>query len=396
MQLRLPRMSFLPISPAFVAFLVLTLVGCTSNVSPHSQLPKTSTTAFSSSKDIIQPETLLTLTPEQRADFISFFESEAQAEYAPRERIFNYLERDIDQFRFDGANLPATAALANKTGNCVSLALVVAALAKEVDIEVAYRASYSEPMLGFRDDLALSSNHVQSYVLAPKKNANSTYSQRDAVIIDYLSDPLDRVGEMFDGQHFLAVVYNNLAADALLAKDPSKAYWLSMKALELDPNYSPSVNLIAVIYRQQGDLMSAQQWFEYGLKQPKNSVLIVGNYLRLAEQTKDVALQKRLQALMEVADDDNPYAWYYLAEQFRKKREFTQAAKFYQKLVNVAPYLHHVNLQLAKLYVELGQERKAVDVLKQGETYAYDASSRERYEKKLSMVKQLLSSEPRQ
>jgi hypothetical protein len=50
---------------------------------------------------------------------------------------------------------------------------------------------------------------------------------------------------------------------------------------------------------------------------------------------------------------------------------------------------------LAKLYVELGQERTAVDVLTQGETYAYDASSRERYEKKLSMVRQLLTSEPR-
>ncbi len=391
-----PGMSLLPLISPFIVLLILTLVGCATKASRQSALPKTPTSVFQTGQDIIQPESLLTLTAEQRAEFMSFFESETQAEYAPRERVFNYLARDIGQFRFDGANLPATTALATKTGNCVSLALVVAALAKEVDIEVAYRASYSEPMLGFRDDLALSSNHVQSYVLAPKKNANSTYSQRDAVIIDYLSDPLDRVGEMFDGQHFLAVVYNNLAADALLAKDPSKAYWLSMKALELDPNYSPSVNLIAVIYRQQGDLASARQWFEHGLKQPKNSVLIVGNYLRLAEQTKDVALQKRLQALMEVADDDNPYAWYYLAEQFRKKREFTQAAKFYQKLVNVAPYLHHVNLQLAKLYVELGQERKAVDVLKQGETYAYDASSRERYEKKLIMVKQLLSSEPRQ
>lgn len=100
--------------------------------------------------------------------------------------------------------------------------------------------------------------------------------------------------------------------------------------------------------------------------------------------------------MIDVAEDDNPYAWYYLAEQFRQQGEFQQAVKFYQKLVDVAPYLHHVNIELAKLYALLGKNSQAVKVLKQGEIYAYDASSRERYEKKLIMVKQLLSSEQRQ
>ncbi len=99
--------------------------------------------------------------------------------------------------------------------------------------------------------------------------------------------------------------------------------------------------------------------------------------------------------MIDVAEDDNPYAWYYLAEQFRQQGEFKQAAKFYQKLVDVAPYLHHVNVELAKLYVELGQSDHAVQVLKQGENYAYDADSRERYANKIKMVQQLLFSESR-
>jgi len=377
------------------AILLLTVVGCASNQIKQYPLPNTPTAIFMVEPQLIEPAQLLTLTAAQRAEFLSFFHSPEQSKFAPKNRVFNFLEQDLGLFRFDGANLPASEALANKTGNCVTLALLVAALAKEVAVEVAYRTSYSEPMLGFRDDIALSANHVQSYLLEPKLHPSDKLSDRDALVVDYYKDPLDRMGEMFNSERFFAVVYNNLAADALLAKDPSKAFWLSKKALQYDPNFSPSINLIAVIYRQQGDLESAQHWFEYGLKQPKNSVLIVGNYLKLAEQKQDHPLQKRLRTLIDAAEDDNPYAWYYLAEQFRQQGEFNQAVKFYQKLVDVAPYLHHVNVELAKLYVELGQSDHAVQVLKQGENYAYDAGSRERYSNKIKMVQQLLFSESR-
>lgn len=373
---------------------LVTLVGCASVKTGKLPLPNTPTVNFAAAHQIPEPSQLLALTEEQRAEFLRYFHSPEQSEFAPKNRVFNYLEKDLSLYRFDGANLTAAEALANKTGNCVTLAVLVAALAKEAGVDVAYRTSYSEPTLGFRDDIALSANHVQSYLLQPKQHPSDKLSDRDALVVDYYKDPLDRMGEMFDSERFFAVVYNNLAADALLAKDPSRAFWLSKKALQYDANYSPSINLIAVIYRQQGDLASAEQWFEYGLQQPKNSVLIVGNYLNLAEQKQDFLLQKRLRALIDSAEDDNPYAWYYLAEQFRQQGEFHQAVKFYQKLVDVAPYLHHVNVELAKLYVQLGKHSQAVNVLKQGEMYAYDASSRERYEKKISMVRQLLSTKP--
>ncbi len=395
-MLRRAIFKFLFLLRFLAAFSFLTVAGCAQKPKMQYPLPNTPTTIFMAEQQLIEPEQLLGLTDAQRAEFLSFFHSPAQAKFAPKNRVFNFLEQDLGLFRFDGANLTAAEALEKKTGNCVTLAILVAALAKEGAVEVAYRASYSEPMLGFRGDIALSANHVQSYLLEPKSHPSDKLSDRDALVIDYYKDPLDRMGEMFNSERFFAVVYNNLAADALLAKDPSKAFWLSKKALQYDPNYSPSINLIAVIYRQQGDLESAQQWFEYGLQQPKNSVLIVGNYLNLAEQKQDLPLQKRLRDLIDVAEDDNPYAWYYLAEQFRQQGEFQQAVKFYQKLVDVAPYLHHVNIELAKLYALLGKNSQAVKVLKQGEIYAYDASSRERYEKKLIMVKQLLSSEQRQ
>ncbi|MDZ7902271.1 MAG: hypothetical protein U5L01_06905 [Rheinheimera sp.] len=118
MQLSAERqgMSLLPLISPFIALLILTLVGCATNASRQPALPKTPTSVFQTGQDIIQPESLLTLTAEQRAEFMSFFESEAQAEYAPRERVFNYLARDIGQFRFDGANLPATTGVGNKDG----------------------------------------------------------------------------------------------------------------------------------------------------------------------------------------------------------------------------------------------------------------------------------------
>lgn len=328
------------------------------------------------------------LTPEQKQQFLTFFNAEAQRELAPHQRLHRFLEHHLVNFNYEGKNTLASVTMANMSGNCISLALLVTALAQVVDIEVGYRASYAEPVLDISANIVLSSAHVRSYLFAqspPEKEGVMTF-QRGATFIDYFPGRLDRLGAMLENRHFEAMIYNNLAADAFLAGDLNQAYWLSRAALQRNPFYSASINLIAILYRHKGDLLASQQWYEFGMQNSSQPVTLASNYLVLAAQMQDQPLIDRLNQQLRRVDDDNPYVWFYLAYQAEQDDKAADAVYYYQKLLKKAPYLHKANLALAKLQFQLGQPESARRALHEALQYSYDPVNRQMYQAKLQAL----------
>lgn len=332
------------------------------------------------------------LTPSQQQHFLKFFNAAEQQALLPHNRLFRYLERHLVNFNYEGKNTLASDTMANMSGNCISLALFVTALAQLADVEVGYRASYAEPVLDFSANIVLSSAHVRSYLFeqSPQKPENNFVWQRSAITVDYFPGRLDRLGAMLKTAHFEAMIYNNLAADAFLAGDLDQAYWLSREALRQDPSYSPSVNLIAILYRHKGDLLAAQQWYEFGMQHSSQPVTLASNYLVLAEQMKNQPLIDRLNKKLRLIDEDNPYVWFYLAYQAERNNEPTDAVYYYEKLLKKAPYLHKANLALAKLQFQLGQPESARRALHEALQYSYDPANRQMYQAKLHALEQAI------
>jgi Tfp pilus assembly protein PilF len=331
------------------------------------------------------------LTAAQQQHFLEFFHAPALQNLPPQQRVHRYLEHHLVNFNYEGKNTLASATMTNMSGNCVSLALLVTTLAQLVDVEVGYRASYAEPMLDFSANIVLSSAHVRSYLFEPDPpdQNNMIVLQRSAITIDYFPGRLDRLGAMLKKEHFEAMIYNNLAADALLAGNLNQAYWLSRAALQRDPNYSPSINLIAVVYRRKGDLLASQQWYEFGLRYSKQPVTLASNYLVLAAQMKNQPLIDRLNNRLRSVDDDNPYVWFYLAYQAEQENKPADAIYYYEKLLKKAPYLHKANLALAKLQFQLGQPESARRALHEALQYSYEPANRQMYQAKLQALEQL-------
>jgi Tfp pilus assembly protein PilF len=332
------------------------------------------------------------LTAAQQQHFLEFFHAPAQQELASHQRVHRYLEHQLVNFNYEGKNSLASVALSNMSGNCVSLALLVTALAQLVDVEVGYRASYTEPMLDFSANILLSSAHVRSYLFdqEPADSASLMVLQRSAIAVDYFPGRLDRLGAMLKKQQFEAMIYNNLAADALLAGNLDQAYWLSRSALERDPGYSPSINLIAILYRRKGDLLASQQWYEFGLRYSAMPVTLASNYLVLAEQLQQPPLMKRLNQKLRSIDEDNPYVWFYLAYQAEQSNDTVNAVYYYQKLLEKAPYMHKANLALAKLQFQLGRPDAARQALHEALQYSYEPTNRQMYQAKLQALELLV------
>jgi len=380
---------------ALTIFGIVLLSSCAQyadNTGEVLQFPATSEQLFATTTaDVPTTHDFYQLSAAQQQHFLAFFHAPAQQNFEPNQRVHRYLEQHLVNFNYEGNNTLASVTLTNMSGNCVSLALLVTALAQLVDVEVGYRASYAEPMLDFSANIVLSSAHVRSYLFEQEPPANDALMlmQRSAIAVDYFPGRLDRLGAMLRKNHFEAMIYNNLAADALLAGNLDRAYWLSRAALQRDPNYSPSINLIAVVYRRKGDLLASQQWYEFGLRYSKQPVTLTSNYLVLAEQLQQQPLINRLNEKLRVIDEDNPYVWFYLAYQAERSNDPVNAVYYYEKLLKKAPYLHKANLALAKLQFQLGKPEAARRALHEALQYSYEPANRQMYQAKLQALQQL-------
>jgi hypothetical protein len=380
----------------FGAVLLCSCAQYSEGTSQMPLLPQTSEHWFITAADqqLQLPTTtdLYRLTPAQQLEFLTFFNAPAQQALVPHQRLYRYLEQHLVNFNYEGKNTMATVTMANMTGNCISLAMLVTALAQLVDIDVGYRASYAEPVLDVSANIVLSSAHVRSYLFeqrAPEK-AGIMQFQRSAIGVDYFPGRLDLLGDMLESGQFEAMIYNNLAADAFLAGELDQAYWLSRTALALAPNYSASINLIAILYRHKGDLFAAQHWYEFGMRYSSQPVTLASNYLVLAAQMKDQSLIDKLNKQLRQMDDDNPYVWFYLAYQAEQDNKLADAVYYYEKLLKKAPYLHKANLALAKLQFQLGQPEAARRALHEALQYSYNPANRQMYQAKLQALEKMV------
>jgi len=376
---------------ALICFMALS--GCTAKKIEPPQviaIPTTSASMFQQAAQLPELEDFFYLDEKQKKDFLTHFNSQAQSTYTAEHRLYNYLQNKLVYFTYEGANNTAQVALQQLSGNCMTLALLTTALAKLVNIDVGYQVMYQEPMFDYKDNIFISSNHIRTYLYknndAPKKG--EFVLQRAALIIDYFPDSGDVTGENISPSRFYAQLYNNLAADALLQGDHDKAFFLSQKALQKDASYTPAVNMIALMYYRKKAYPEASQWFDYGMKQDNNQITLLSNYRDLAKKTNNQQLLKRINQRLLGYNDDNPYAWLALAIDAERNQQFSDAADYYKKLLDKAPYLHNANLALLRLYLKQQNYSSAQKIVEQAMQYAYEPARLEFYQMKLTALKQ--------
>lgn len=334
---------------------------------------------------LISQEEIFKLSPEQQQAILAYLENKIATGMPAHQAVRAYLQNRLSNFTYYGATYTAEKALALNKGNCMSLAILTTAVAKLANVDFEYREVSTLPVFKKQNNLLLSSSHVQTLLFDPTfvPKEDVIYFSRPAVVVDYFPESSNHSGRYFSLEPFLAMFYKNIASDALVANQLELAFANAAKAYELDPSNVRIANMMAVIHRRMGDDLSAEKIYQTALKIDENNIALISNYMVLLESQGRIEQAQLLSGKLDNLDDPNPYSWLEQAYIAQKQGEHRRAIHYYNKVLDIAPYVHQAYQGLAQVYRKQGKIILARNMLKNALEWTYELTDRKAYKYKL-------------
>ncbi len=332
---------------------------------------------------------LFKLTDKQKHFFLQDYHRRIEQGIKPHQALADFMTNRLDGFTYHGETYNASTALSLQQGNCMSLAMITTALAKLVGLEFEFKHVSSEPVYDKQNGFILVSSHVQTKIFDPtyQPQQGSFTFIRPSIIIDYFPSSTNIRGHSLQEPTFIAKYYVNLAAEQLVSGNLDHAFHLASMALKHDSTHSGAINILAVLHKKKGDVVSAEKLYQAGLFYDKHNVRLLSNYIVLLEslnRKRDVQLQ---QTILDKLDDPNPYAWLEQAYVAQTKNQPRQAIRYYKKALDIAPYLQPAYQGLYQVYVDNERNQDAKNIIKQALNWSYEPGERKQYKFKLYQLK---------
>lgn len=373
--------------------LSLLISSCASNTKPQQsedinqaiEIPINYSLFSNIENEQLNTEDVFFLTQEQQKEFLFTVDQHIANGLAPHTALSEVLTERLANFTYYGETYDATTAIRLNKGNCMSLAILTTAYAKLIGLDFSYRKVSTLPVFTKKDDVILSSSHVQTIIYDPNfiADKNVFYLSNPAVVIDYFPSKSHRSGRKFSLETFLAMYYKNIAADALADKDLNKSFLYANKAYHLDTNNIETINLLAVIHRRSGDLQTAEAIYKAGLNKGQTNIALLSNYIMLLKSQHRMDEVNTLQDKLNQLDDPDPYQW--LGEAYTAKNigNIKQAEIYFKKALVKAPYLNQAYMGLYKIYLKQKKLKKAQTMLVKALEWTYELDERKLYKYKL-------------
>jgi tetratricopeptide (TPR) repeat protein len=189
-----------------------------------------------------------------------------------------------------------------RSGNCLSLAVMTAALARELDLEVTYNSVIGEEQWSRSGGVYFASGHVNLTLGRRYIDPKYRLGRGDLLTIDFVPTrgPHERTWVIQEAT-VSAMYMNNRAAEALAQGRWSDAYWWARASIMQDPGFMSAANTLGVVYRRMGHLAQAEEALRHVMaREPRNTTalsnlaLVYGDQGRAADAA---AAMSRLLAL---------------------------------------------------------------------------------------------------
>ena len=285
----------------------------------------------------------------------------------------------------------ASQTFASREGNCLSLVIMAAALAKRLDILVTYQEVYHLDTWSRSAGYAILSQHV-NLVLGPRGPSFRLYSGAELpMVVDFLppEQVADVVSRPVSEQTVIAMYMNNRAAEIMVDGDLDRAYWYARAALEADPGFANAANTLGVIYLKRHHLVPAERAMRYALQREPDNISALSNLsgmLAVEDRTAEAqALEQRLARIQR----HPPFYFYDRGIEAMQAGRFEEAARLFEKALSQRPYDVPSHYALAIAASHLGDMRRARRQLELAEENSTTPDSRAIYAAKLRHLKSL-------
>jgi len=373
--------------------LVMILAGCVSNGDSNIDAvkPPFSDHLFTRPNDLPSPQHIFSLTLAQRR-WLDKTLVPTRHNTLTKQLVDKVLKRDYGLFDYDNSfTRTASQTLSMGQGNCLSMVIMTAAIAKYLSIEFKIHDVKTAPVWDRDGGLYLINGHVNiSLKNTPFSRSPTSYVFLGTgyVTLDFIVNVTRRNLStiQINEQQLGARYFVNLAADAMVKQRWDLAYWLLRQSIEQHSTYAPAWNSLAVVYRRNNLEELAEQTYKYAMSLDKNNINVVANYALLLEQ------QGRYDELFEVErrlglfELNNPYRYFDQADLAFAQQNFKQALSLYKKAIKLSPFVDAFHFGLFRTYMALGLESKAIKSLKLASERSADYSDRARYNAKLAML----------
>jgi Tfp pilus assembly protein PilF len=343
---------------------------------------------FGAKPDLTQVDQIFALTDSQREDFERFFYSRKYSTTPANKRIYKYLQRYVKNYNYFNKTLTAQQSLSQAQGNCLSLAILTTALSKVAGVDTGYQLVESAPIFQKEGDIVISSQHVRSLLFAPKIELPEGVLQfnRAGVIIDYFPSAGSHVKRTVLETEFHAMYYRNTAADEIIHKNYDKAFWLLKEALALYPTDEHSINMMAVVHERKGLAYHADKLYKYGLKHSHDKLDLLRNYQKFLTKQNRFTEAKQIKAKLATMKNVNPFDWISLGHTAFSERKFSEAKRYYNKALKIAPYLHQGHMGVAKSEFKLGNINASKKSMLLAKKNAFELKLQDLYQTKLNAL----------
>jgi Flp pilus assembly protein TadD len=340
---------------------------------------------------VIEPDEILALTPDQKAEFLSYFNSDEQQGVSPNFRISNFLDKWTSDFSYSGDTFTAREAFEKKSGNCLTLAILTTALANVVGLDVYYKKVFTPPIYRRHNHVLTTSAHVKTIVLGPEPEEKKlgVVFFRSRTVIDYFPSSLNDTGEYVAFNDFISMYYQNKVAKAMAANNSSLVYSLLSTAMLQNPLNSETLNALAVFYRQNKLYKKARVIYEFAIENNVESIHTLSNYAFLLSEVGDTTALAQVESQLLDVEENNPYQWYDQGVKYLNQGETWRAVALFNKSVKTGPYLSEGYMGLAKAYFLLGDVERAESKLKKAKELAYGEKERGLYAAKLDALQRV-------
>lgn len=251
----------------------------------------------------------------------------------------------------------ASEAFAARSGNCLSLVIMTAAIAKEMGLSVQYQKVLTKEEWSRSGELYFASGHV-NVVLGKKRFDEKSHSDQNyQMTIDFLP-PQDTASQRtldLEENTIIAMYMNNRAAESLVRNQTDQAYWWAKEAIRSDPQFSYAYNTLAVIYMRLKQYEDAQRSLEIAMQTDPNSLVAMSNMVQtlegLGRNSEALALNEQLLSKQPYP----PFHFFNLGMKAMEASNFQQAKTLFQRELKRAPDYHEFHFWLGQAHFRLGE-----------------------------------------
>jgi tetratricopeptide (TPR) repeat protein len=255
----------------------------------------------------------------------------------------------------------AAQTFAARAGNCLSLVILTAALAKELGLEVRYQRVLVGDAWSRSGDMYFASSHVNLTLGVGHIGDRVLDDSTAEMTIDFLPPEEIRGRRMHViGEKTIVAMYmNNRAVESLARARVDDAYWWARAAIENDPKFLSSYNTLGVVYRHHGNLQEADKILSHVLELEPGNTQVMSNLVLVLSDEGRVGEAEALTRKLEQLQPYPPFHFFNLGLAAMRAQDYRAARDLFAKEVDRDAYYHEFHFWLAAAYLGLGEISQA-------------------------------------